>query len=268
MYRRAAVSQPLLAMLEPRSYSALHSPLQARGLSGPVGDERLRALLRGATLCSDAANAVLLFEARTPKLARLEAALFVADSPLSPRKLAQFAALAGVKEVRDLIDELNDSYDHTDSPYRIERVATGFQMLTLPRYAPWLDRLHHRQTQLKLSPPMLETLSIVAYRQPATRADIEAVRGVQSAELLKQLMEKGLVKIVGEDDSLGRPYLYGTTRAFLERFGLTTLDDLPQAETLRRPASTAAAKGETDDALDVDESASATSGPVRVDAAA
>src|SRR5690606_6125900 len=146
---------------------------------------------------------------------------------LSSRKLAQFATLAGVKEANSLIEELNSSYEQTGSPFRIERVASGYQMLTLPRFSSWLDRLHHRQTQLKLSPPMLETLSIVAYRQPATRADIEAVRGVQSAELLKQLMERELVKIVGEDDSLGRPYLYGTTRLFLERFGLTSLDQLP-----------------------------------------
>ena len=108
-------------------------------------------------------------------------------------------------------------------------------MLTLPIFAPWLDRLHHRQTHLKLSASMMETLAIIAYRQPVTRADLEAVRGVQCAELLKQLMERGLVKIVGEHESLGRPYLYGTTRQFLELYGLTSLDELPLADSLRRP---------------------------------
>jgi segregation and condensation protein B len=87
---------------------------------------------------------------------------------------------------------------------------------------------------LKLSPPALETLTIVAYRQPLTRADIEALRGVQSAEILKHLMERGLIRIVGEDNSLGRPYLYGTTRQFLEHYGLRSLDELPNADQLRR----------------------------------
>jgi segregation and condensation protein B len=112
-------------------------------------------------------------------------------------------------------------------------VATGYQLLTRPEYAPWLDKLHQRQTELKLSPPALETLTVVAYRQPLTRADIEAVRGVQCAEMLKQLMERGLVRIAGEDDSLGRPYLYETTRVFLELFGLRSLADLPMADRLR-----------------------------------
>lgn len=170
---------------------------------------------------------------RTPKMARLEAALLVAEQALSTRKLLQHAKLADVKEVRALIDQLNIAYDERRTAFRIERVATGYQLLTRPKFAPWLDKLHQRQARLKLSAPMMETLSIVAYRQPITRADIEAVRGVQTAEMLKQLMERGLIRIVGEDDSLGRPYLYGTTRQFLESFGLTSLDEMPLAETLR-----------------------------------
>ena len=197
---------------------------------------------RRGTRADAEAPATIDLEARSPKAARLEAALLVAGQPLSVRKLAQFAALADAREVRDLIDQLNASFERTRSTFRIEKVATGYQLLTLPLFAAWLDRLHHRQTHLKLSPPMMETLAIVAYRQPITRADIEAVRGVQSAEMLKQLMERGIVKIVGEDDSLGRPYLYGTTRQFLELYGLTSLADLPMSDTLRRvpPESDAA----------------------------
>ena len=198
------------------------------------GLEWSRVWLRRGPQSADTPAATLDLETRPPKLARLEAALLVAGQPLSPRKLAQFAALADAREVRELIEQLNVSLERTRSTFRIERVASGFQLLTLPIYAPWLDRLHHRQAHLKLSPPMMETLAIVAYRQPATRADIEAVRGVQSAEMLKQLMERGLVKIVGEDDSLGRPYLYGTTRQFLELYGLTNLNELPMSEALRR----------------------------------
>ena len=173
---------------------------------------------------------------RSEKLARLEAALFVAEGALSVRKMVQVATLADAAEARRLLEELNALYDADGSPFRIERVATGFQLLTRPTFAPWLDRLHQRQNELKLSSPAMETLTIVAYQQPVTRADVEAVRGVQCAEMLKQLMERGLVKICGEDDSLGRPYLYDTTKKFLETFGLKSLDDLPMAETLRRKA--------------------------------
>ena len=170
---------------------------------------------------------------RNAKMARLEAVLLVADSALSRRRLAQLATLADTSEVRSLVDQLNATYDQSCSAFRIERVATGFQMLTRPEFSFWLDKLHQRQTTLKLSPPAMETLAIVAYRQPVTRADIEAIRGVQCTEMLKQLMDRGLVRIGGEEDSLGRPYLYETSRRFLELFGLRTLDDLPMAGRLR-----------------------------------
>ncbi len=171
---------------------------------------------------------------RSEKMARLEALLFVADGALSIRKMVQNATLADNAEVRRLLDELNAFYDADGSPFRIERVATGYQLLTRPAFASWLDKLHERQNELKLSSPAMETLTIVAYQQPIMRADIEAIRGVQCAEMLKQLMERGLVRICGEEDSLGRPYLYDTTKKFLELFGLRSLDELPMASTLRR----------------------------------
>ncbi len=174
---------------------------------------------------------------QNPRLARLEAALFVSDRPLTARKLAQFAMLADSADVVAGVEQLNQAYDTLRTAFRIERVATGFQMLTRPEFAPWLERLHERHARLKLSPPAMETLAIVAYRQPLTRADVEAVRGVQSGEMLKQLMERGLVRIVGEHDSLGRPFLYGTTRQFLELFGLAGPDDLPDPGGLRQPAA-------------------------------
>lgn len=192
---------------------------------------RRRAPLRGNETAQERYDP----NVRTPKLARLEAALLVADAPLSARKLAQVAALADAAEVRELVDQLNALLDRSEATFRVERVSSGYRLLTLPAYAAWLDRLHHRQAHLRLSPPMMETLAIVAYRQPVTRADLEAIRGVQCAEILKQLMDRGLVKIVGEHDSLGRPYLYGTTRQFLELYGLTSLEELPMADSLRRP---------------------------------
>ncbi|RMG41691.1 MAG: SMC-Scp complex subunit ScpB [Planctomycetota bacterium] len=173
---------------------------------------------------------------RTQKLARLESVLFVANAPLTARKLAQFAALSGPAEVHRLVAKLNEAYDADDTAFRVELAGGGYRLRTRPQYAFWLDQIHHRSAAVKLSPPAMETLTIVAYRQPITRADVESIRGVQSAEMLKQLMERGLVTIVGEDDSLGRPYLYGTTRRFLELFGLQSLEDLPDYHRLRRPA--------------------------------
>jgi len=173
---------------------------------------------------------------RTAKMARVEAALFVSGEPLSARRLAQVAILIDATEAQSIIEALNAAYECSDSPFYIERLASGHRLLTRPEYAPWLGRIHQRQKELKLSPAAMETLTIVAYRQPIIRADVEAIRGVQCAEMLKQLMERGLVRIAGEEETLGRPYLYETTRRFLELFGLRSLDELPMAEQLRPKA--------------------------------
>ena len=170
---------------------------------------------------------------RDRKVARVEAVLFVSESAVSPKRLAQLATLADTTEAVRVVDQLNAAYDRDGSAFRIERAANGYLLLTRPVYARWLGRVHQRQAAMKLSPPAMETLTVVAYRQPITRADIEAVRGVQCTEMLKQLMDRGLVRIGGEDNSLGRPYLYETTRKFLEVFGLRGLDDLPRADHLR-----------------------------------
>lgn len=174
---------------------------------------------------------------RTAADARVEAVLIVADGPLTPRRVAQHAMLPDAADAKRAIERLNAAYDRDGTAFRVERVAAGYRLLTRPEVAPWLDRIHRRSDRLKLSPPALETLTIVAYRQPCTRADVEAVRGVQSAEMLKHLMERGLVRIAGEHDSLGRPYLYETTKQFLELFGLRTLADLPRAAELRPAAA-------------------------------
>ena len=114
----------------------------------------------------------------------------------------------------------------------MEEVAGGFQLLTRPKYAPWLRRLHSIPLEVRLSAPAMETLAVVAYRQPVLRAEIEAIRGVQCGEVLRQLIERDLVRIVGRSEELGRPLLYGTTRQFLQVFGLRHLEDLPRPEFL------------------------------------
>jgi segregation and condensation protein B len=174
--------------------------------------------------------------AREPRLALVEAALLAADEPLTPRRLALAAGLADAAEARRLVQRLRSLYEKDGSPFQVEELAGGYQLLTRPEYHPWLTRLRRGSAvDLRLSPAARETLAIVAYRQPITRADLEAIRGVQASEVLRQLMEKGLVRISGRDPSLGRPVLYGTTRKFLQVFGLNSLKDLPQAKELIEP---------------------------------
>jgi len=172
---------------------------------------------------------------RTVRIARLEAALLIAEGAVPARKLAQSARLIDGREVQQIVATLNESYDRTRSAFRIEQTAAGYILMTRAALAPWLDRLHNRQAAARLSPPMMETLTIIAYQQPVTRADVEAIRGVQSAEMIRQLMDKGLIRIAGEDDSLGRPFLYGTTKLFLTTWALRQLEDLPGYENLRKP---------------------------------
>lgn len=193
---------------------------------------------------------------RSTRLARLEAALLISDGAVAERKLAQVARLIDVKEVQQLIQVLNESYDRTRSAFRIEQTAAGYLLMTRAALAPWLDRLHNRQAEMKLSGPMMETLTIIAYQQPVTRADVEAIRGVQSAEMVRQLMDRGLVRICGEDESLGRPFLYATTRQFLSAFGLRRMEDLPNYGSLRRERTLpAVAEFGDDDAIQSDEAA-------------
>jgi segregation and condensation protein B len=173
--------------------------------------------------------------ARDQKLAFIEAALFAADEPLTVKRLAAMAGLTDGSEARRLVRKLQSFYDKDGTAFQVEELAGGFQLLTRPEYHSWLVRLRRSGTELRLSPAARETLAIVAYRQPIMRAEIEAIRGVQCGELLRLLMEKGMVRIAGRHDSLGRPVLYGTTKKFLQVFGLNSLRDLPQAEQLRPP---------------------------------
>lgn len=181
---------------------------------------------------------VATFDARDERMQRLEAVLFLAKEPLHSRKLSQYANLADGTEARTLARRLNDLYDRAGCAFRVEEVAGGLQLRTRPQFGRWLRRLQHIPVEIRLSAPAMETLSVVAYRQPVMRADIEAVRGVACGEILRQLMERNLVTIVGRSEELGRPFLYGTTKEFLQLFGLRNLDDLPRADLFRRSTRT------------------------------
>ena len=175
---------------------------------------------------------------RDERLVRLEAVLFLSREPLSSRRLSQYANLADATEARTLIRRLNEILDLRGRAFRVEEVAGGYQFLTRPKFASWLRRLANVPKELRLSAPGLETLAVIAYRQPASRAEIEAVRGVNCGEIVRQLLERDLVRMAGRSDELGRPYLYATTRRFLQLFGLRSLDDLPRSDQLRKPDPT------------------------------
>lgn len=168
--------------------------------------------------------------------ARVEAALLTADGALSAGKLGE--ALGGVpgSAIKDAVGSLNEVYTSTGRSFRIEQVAGGFQVMTLPEYADVLAALHKARSQSKLTPAAMETLAIVAYKQPIVRAEVESIRGVASGEVLRSLMDRHLIKIVGRAEELGRPMLYGTTKTFLEVFGLANLSDLPKVEQLQPKA--------------------------------
>lgn len=173
--------------------------------------------------------------ARDPKLARLEAVLLLADEPLPARRIADVAGLADATEARRMLDQLRDLYDADSTAFQIEELAGGYQLLTRPRYHPWLARLKRTGYELRLTPASLETLAVIAYKQPIMRAEVEKIRGVMCAEIIRMLMEKGLVRVSGRHNSLGRPQLYGTTKKFLQAFGLNALKDLPEVEALKQP---------------------------------
>jgi segregation and condensation protein B len=172
---------------------------------------------------------------------RLEAVLILSREPLSLRKLAQLANLTDGTEARTLLEGLRRRYDERGCAFQVAQVAGGYQLLSRPRFASWLRALGAGDQETRLSPPTLETLAVVAYRQPVLRAEVEAIRGVGCGEILRQLMDRDLLRIVGRSEELGRPLWYGTTKRFLRVFGLCNLDQLPMADELRRTSKVALA---------------------------
>jgi len=167
------------------------------------------------------------FDALCP---RVEAALLTSDRAMTAGRVAEALDLPASGPVKEAIVRLNTAYEESGRSFRIEEVAGGYSVMTLPQYADVLLALKRGKNSSRLSPAALETLSIIAYKQPVLRADIEAIRGVACGETLRSLMERHLVKITGRAEEIGRPMLYGTTKQFLEVFGLANLKDLPAVE--------------------------------------
>lgn len=161
----------------------------------------------------------------------IEAVLFAADKPVS---IVQFTTLIEIDSeiVTRLIQELQQEYDGSKRSFQIVEIADGFQMRTRSEYAPWIKKYYTTEVSSRLSVSALETLAIVAYKQPVTRAEIEEIRGVNSDSVIHTLLERNLIRIVGRKQAPGRPLIYGTTTEFLMHFGLRDLSELPSLDEI------------------------------------
>lgn len=160
----------------------------------------------------------------------VETLLFITDRPVKPSRLAEVIDGANTKQVREVIQTLQDEFIAQGRAVQIVEIGGGYQMATKPEYGRWVRKLYNEKMTTKLSTAALETLAIIAYKQPITRAEMEAIRGVDVAGPLDKLLERSLVRVVGKKDTIGRPMVYGTTDEFLRMFGLNKLSELPDLQ--------------------------------------
>ena len=160
----------------------------------------------------------------------LEAILFAASEPISVKQFQAVLPNLDGRAIRKGLTELSDDYQHMGRSFRLVEIANGYQLCTCPQYSDWVQKFYTRQVRVKLSPSALETLAIVAYKQPVTRADVAAIRGVNSDSVLNSLIEKGLVSITGR--KAGRSLLFSTTDEFLQQFGLKDASELPSLDEI------------------------------------
>lgn len=162
----------------------------------------------------------------------VEAVLFASDAPLKAEEIARADESLDEDRVEEALRELRSFYDESERAFRMVEVAEGYQIVTRAEFASYLERFDTVPRPSRLSGPALETLAIIAYRQPIGRVEIEYIRGVSSAGVIRSLQDRALVEVVGRAEGLGRPLMYGTTPRFLEHFGFNALDDLPRPEEL------------------------------------
>lgn len=168
--------------------------------------------------------------APAPLVHVVEALLFASDAPVEATRLQEVLGLGAPAEARELVEALRQRLEAEGRALQVVEVGGGFRLVTRPEVAPWLVKLARSRTRSRLSRPALETLAIVAYRQPVSRPEVDAVRGVNSEGVLDNLLDRRMVRIAGRKDSPGRPFLYETTRDFLVAFGLRDLSDLPKPD--------------------------------------
>lgn len=162
----------------------------------------------------------------------IETLLFITDEPLSVSRIAKICEISDEKYIEELIEEIKHNYDIQNRALSITKIAGGWQMATRAEYSIWVRKLYNTRLTMRLSNAALEVLGIVAYRQPVTKAEIEAIRGVDSSGPIDTLLERRLITSIGRKEVLGRPIMYGTTDEFLKHFGLNSIEDLPKLETI------------------------------------
>jgi segregation and condensation protein B len=162
----------------------------------------------------------------------VEALLFASDAPLSAGDIALIDERLDEDTVEAVVQQLREEYESQERAFTIFDIAGGYQLMTRPEFAPYLERFDTVPQQTRLSAPALEVLAVIAYRQPIGRNEIEEIRGVGSSGVLKTLQDRNLIDVIGRSEGLGRPLLYGTTQKFLEHFGFRSLEDLPKPEDL------------------------------------
>lgn len=162
----------------------------------------------------------------------IETLLFITDEPLSVSRIAKICEINDEKYIEELIEDIKHSYDIQNRALAITKVAGGWQMTTRAEYSIWVRKLYNTRLTMRLSNAALEVLGIIAYKQPVTKAEIEAIRGVDSSGPIDTLLERKLITSIGRKEVLGRPIMYGTTDEFLKHFGLNSIDDLPKLETI------------------------------------
>ncbi|MDR3071627.1 MAG: SMC-Scp complex subunit ScpB [Endomicrobium sp.] len=166
----------------------------------------------------------------------LEAVLFACEKPLNLKELKEILKpdYSDTSQIEDILNELRNEYIVLNKPYEIKFIAGGWTFATKPEYSIWIKKILKEKAVLRLSPSALETLAIIAYKQPITKMDIDNIRGIDSSGVIATLLEKKLIKIAGKKEALGRPSLYGTTHDFLKHFGLTHLNELPVIDGISR----------------------------------
>ena len=160
----------------------------------------------------------------------IEAMFFVTDKPLFVNEIKGALEEVDTREIKEIIAELAKEYESSSRAFRLKEIAGGYQIVTDPMLAPWLKKLYKTSGADRLRGPSLETLAIIAYKQPVSKAEIEAIRGVNVDGVLKTLIERNLIRIAGRKETVGRPIIYGTTSEFLQYFGLNSLEELPKLE--------------------------------------
>ena len=188
--------------------------------------------------------------AELPPKAILEAILFAASEPISVKQFRHALPALSTRDIRNGLTELRNDYQELHRSFRLVEVANGYQICTCPEYVEWVQKFYTRQVRVTLSPSALETLAIVAYKQPVTRADVAAIRGVNSDSVLNSLVEKRLVCIAGRKEGAGRSLLFSTTDAFLQQFGLKDPSELPSIEEIEELLLTASAEEKNMEAME------------------